>query len=37
LVETSSPGQDEMRACLSFKVGRSLKTIFRDQDTDTPL
>jgi hypothetical protein len=27
-VETSSPGQDELRACLSFKVGRSLKTFF---------
>jgi hypothetical protein len=28
-LETSSPGQDELRACPSFKVGRSLKTIFR--------
>jgi hypothetical protein len=28
-LETRSPGQDEMRACPSFKVSRSLKTIFR--------
>ena len=27
-VESGSPGQDELRACLSFKVSRSLKTIF---------
>jgi hypothetical protein len=26
-VESSSPGQDELRACLSFKTLRSLKTI----------
>jgi hypothetical protein len=27
LVESITPGQDELRAYLSFKVGRSLKTI----------